>query len=84
MGMLLAILPIWNLALLLLASNFICFNWYYWVLYFFALNLVAHGFHRFVTSYRKLKKSSALNAQNLKDIVIQRNALLELLKENGL
>jgi hypothetical protein len=84
MGMLLVLLPIWNLILLGIASFFIDLHWLVWISYFIALNLVAHGFHRFITAYTERKKSTGQNAQKLNDLVIHRAALLKQLKEIGL
>ena len=84
MGMLLVILPLWNLVVLAVASNFICASWPYWLLYFMCLNLVAHGFHRFITTWKIWRKSTNYGAQNTTEIVNQRKALIELIKENGL
>lgn len=84
LGMLLVILPIWNLVVLAVASNFICAGWLYWLLYFMCLNLVAHGFHRFITTWKIWRKSRNYSAQNTTEIVNQRKALIELIKENGL
>ena len=84
LGMLLVILPIWNLVVLAVASNFICAGWLYWLLYFMCLNLVAHGFHRFITTWKIWRKSTNYSAQNTTEIVNQRKALIELIKENGL
>ena len=66
MGMLLVLIPVWNLILLGIATNFIELNCLVWLGYFLALNFVAHGFHRFVAAYRRLKKSKSFNAQKLK------------------
>jgi hypothetical protein len=84
MGMLLVLLPVWNLILLVIASCFIDLNWLVWISYFVALNIVAHGFHRFITAVAAQKKSSALDAQKLNELVIHRTALLKQLKEIGL
>ena len=84
MGMLLVLIPVWNLILLGIATNFIELNCLVWLGYFLALNFVAHGFHRFVAAYRRLKKSKSFNAQKLNELVIHRTALLKLLQENGL
>ena len=84
LGMLLVILPIWNLVVLAVASNFICAGWLYWLLYFMCLNLVAHGFHRFITTWKIWRKSTNYSAQNTTEIVNHRKALIELIKENGL
>jgi glycerol-3-phosphate O-acyltransferase/dihydroxyacetone phosphate acyltransferase len=84
MGMLLVLLPIWNLILLGIASCFIDLNWLIWISYFVFLNMVAHGFHRFISAFAAQKKSSGLDAQKLNELVIHRSALLKLLKEIGL
>ena len=84
LGMLLVILPLWNLVVLAVASNFICASWPYWLLYFMCLNLVAHGFHRFITTWKIWRKSRDYSAQNTTEIVNHRKALIELIKENGL
>jgi 1-acyl-sn-glycerol-3-phosphate acyltransferase len=84
MGMLLVLIPVWNLILLGIATNFIELNCLVWLGYFLALNFVAHGFHRFVAAYRRLKKPKSFNAQKLNELVIHRTALLKLLQENGL
>jgi hypothetical protein len=84
MGMLLVLLPIWNLILLSIASCFIELHWLVWISYFVALNMVAHGFHRFITAFAALKISKGQNAQKLNEFVIHRAALLKLLNEIGL
>jgi 1-acyl-sn-glycerol-3-phosphate acyltransferase len=84
MGMLLVILPLWNLILLAFAAKIISISWPYWLLYFISLNFVAHGFHRFMTSWKIWRKSMGFSAQNSTEIVNQRRALLELIKEYGL
>jgi len=84
MGMLLVLLPAWNLILLVIASCFVDLNWLVWISYFVSLNIVAHGFHRFITAFTAQKKSSGLDAQKLNELVIHRTALLKQLKEIGL
>lgn len=84
MGMLLVILPLWNLIILAFAAKMISISWLYWLLYFMSLNFVAHGFHRFITTWKICRKSLNFSAQNTTEIVNQRVALLELIKENGL
>ncbi len=84
MGMLLVILPIWNFILLGIASCFVDLRWLVWFSYFVGLNIVAHGFHRFITAFAAQKKSSGLDAQKLNELVIHRAALLKQLKEIGL
>ncbi|MFZ9658375.1 MAG: hypothetical protein ACO29Z_06775, partial [Crocinitomicaceae bacterium] len=84
MGMLLVLLPIWNLILLGVASCFIDLHWLVWIGYFVFLNMVAHGFHRFISAFAAQKKSSGLDAQKLNELVIHRAALMKLLKEIGL
>lgn len=84
MGMLLVVLPFWNLIILALAAKIISISWPYWLLYFMALNMVAHGFHRFITTWKIWRKSMNFSAQNTTEIVNKRMALLELIKENGL
>ncbi len=84
MGVLLVILPLWNFLLLWLASHYIDANWSIWSLYFIGLNLVAHGFHRFITTWKNWRKAMKFSAQKMTEIVNQRTALIELVKENGL
>lgn len=84
MGMLLVILPLWNLIILAFAAKMISISWLYWLLYFMSLNFVAHGFHRFITTWKIWRKSLNFSAQNTTEIVNQRVALQELIKENGL
>lgn len=84
MGMLLVILPLWNLIILAFAAKMISICWLYWLLYFMSLNFVAHGFHRFITTWKIWRKSLNFSAQNTTEIVNQRAALQELIKENGL
>lgn len=84
MGMLLVILPIWNLILLGIASFFVDLHWLVWISYFVGLNIVAHGFHRFKTAYLARKKMKKMSAQYLQNFVNQRQALVNQLKEIGL
>ncbi|MEN9742848.1 MAG: hypothetical protein RLZZ65_653 [Bacteroidota bacterium] len=79
MGMLLVLLPVWNLLLLIIAAQFIKLHFLIWLFYFVALNFVAHGFHRFITAYRKRSRLKALSAQNLEQIVEKRSKLIEQL-----
>jgi hypothetical protein len=79
MGMLLVLLPVWNLLLLIIAAQFIKLHFLIWLFYFVALNFVAHGFHRFITAYRKRSRLKALSAQNLEQIVEKRGKLIEQL-----
>ncbi|MFM8596311.1 MAG: 1-acyl-sn-glycerol-3-phosphate acyltransferase [Flavobacteriales bacterium] len=83
MGMLLVILPLWNIILLTIAGQFIHLCWLYWLFYFLSLNLVAHGFHRFITTWKIWRKSGRFSAQKFNNIVNQREELLKHLKEIG-
>lgn len=81
MGMLLAILPIWNFLLFLLASAFISLDGYVWILLFVALNPVALGYYLFIKNATLLVKSLRYNAQSLRPIVEQRKAVLAQLEK---
>lgn len=81
MGMLLAILPIWNFLLFLLASAFISLDGYVWILLFVALNPVALGYYLFIKNTTLLVKSLRYNAQSLRPIVEHREAVLAQLEK---
>ena len=81
MGMLLAILPIWNFLLFLLASAFISLYGYVWILLFVALNPVALGYYLFIKNTTLLVKSLRYNAQSLRPIVEHREAVLAQLEK---
>ena len=80
MGLLLLALPIWNFALLFLASCFIEFAWWYWILYFLSLHFVALGFYLFLQNATLLMKSLRYNAQSMQSFVVTRAQLLAKLK----
>jgi hypothetical protein len=81
MGMLLALLPIWNALLFLLVSSFISLDGYVWILLFIALNPVALGYYLFIKNTTLLVKSLRYNAQSLQLIVEHRNAVLAQLEK---
>jgi hypothetical protein len=81
MGMLLALLPIWNALLFLLVSSFISLDGYVWILLFIALNPVALGYYLFIKNATLLVKSLRYNAQSLQLIVEHRNAVLAQLEK---
>lgn len=81
MGMLLVLLPVWNLILLFIAAQFIKLPFLIWLVYFLFLNFVAHGFHRFITACRQRTRLKSLSAQNLDQFVEQRNELVEQLEQ---
>jgi hypothetical protein len=76
MGMLLALLPIWNLLLFALASAFISLDGYIWILLFIALNPVALAYYLFIKNTTLLVKSLRYNAQSLQSIVQHRSTVL--------
>lgn len=80
MGLLLLALPIWNFALLFLASCFIELAWWCWILYFLSLHFVALGFYLFLQNATLLMKSLRYNAQSMQSFVVTRGQLLEKLK----
>ena len=80
MGLLLLALPIWNFALLFLASCFIELAWWYWILYFLSLHFVALGFYLFLQNSTLLMKSLRYNAQSMQSFVVTRGQLLGKLK----
>ena len=81
MGMLLVLLPIWNLLLFLVASSFISLPSYIWILFFLALNPVALGYYLFIKNTTLLVKSLRYNAQSLQLIVEHRQAVLAQLEK---
>jgi hypothetical protein len=81
MGMLLVVLPIWNILIFLLASSFISFDAYVWILLFIALNPVALAYYLFIKNTTLLVKSLRYNAQTLQSIVEHRNAVLAQLEK---
>jgi hypothetical protein len=81
LGMLLALLPIWNLLLFLLASIFISLDGYVWILLFIALNPVALAYYLFIQNTTLLVKSLRYNAQSLQSIVEHRHTVLAQLEK---
>jgi 1-acyl-sn-glycerol-3-phosphate acyltransferase len=80
MTMLLVLLPIWNILLFALASNFIALDTWVWILLFFAFNLVALGYYLFLKNTTLLIKSLRYNAQSLRSVVAQRDTVLQHLE----
>ena len=80
MTMLLVLLPIWNILLFALASNFIALDTWVWILLFFAFNLVALGYYLFLKNTTLLIKSLRYNAQSLRSVVAQRDTVLQQLE----
>ena len=80
MTMLLVLLPIWNILLFALASNFIALDTWVWILLFFAFNLVALGYYLFLKNTTLLIKSFRYNAQSLRSVVAQRDTVLQHLE----
>jgi uncharacterized membrane protein len=80
MTMLLVLLPIWNILLFMVASNFISLETWSWVLLFFALNIVALGYYLFIRNTTLLIKSLRYNAQSLRSVVAQRDTVLQQLE----
>jgi hypothetical protein len=81
MGMLLALLPIWNLLLFLLASAFISLDSYVWIALFIALNPVALAYYLFIKNTTLLVKSLRYNAQSLQSFVKHRSTVLAQLEK---
>jgi hypothetical protein len=81
MGMLLALLPIWNLLLFLLASAFVSLDVYVWILLFISLNPVALAYYLFIKNTTLLVKSLRYNAQSLQSIVEHRSTVLAQLEK---
>jgi hypothetical protein len=81
MGMLLVLLPIWNILVFMVLFALIHEKWYFWLIYFVSLNFVALVYYLFIKNTTLLSKSLRYNAQSLQPIVAQRSKVLEQLEK---
>ncbi len=81
MGMLLVLLPLWNILVFVALSFLIQEKWYFWLTYFVALNFVAVAYYLFIKNTTLLRKSLRYNAQSLQTIVAERKRVLEQLEK---
>lgn len=81
MGMLLVLLPIWNILVFMVLFALIHEKWYFWLIYFVSLNFVALVYYLFIKNTTLLSKSLRYNAQSLQPIVAQRSIVLEQLEK---
>jgi len=81
LGMLLLLLPIWNILVFVALSSLIHEKWYFWLIYFVSLNFVALAYYLFLKNTTLLSKSLRYNAQSLQTIVAERKRVLEQLEK---
>jgi drug/metabolite transporter (DMT)-like permease len=81
MGMLLVLLPIWNILVFMVLFALTHEKWYFWLIYFVSLNFVALVYYLFIKNTTLLSKSLRYNAQSLQPIVAQRSKVLEQLEK---
>jgi hypothetical protein len=81
LGMLLLLLPIWNILVFVALSSLIHEKWYFWLIYFVSLNFVALAYYLFIKNTTLLSKSLRYNAQSLQTIVAERKRVLEQLEK---
>jgi 1-acyl-sn-glycerol-3-phosphate acyltransferase len=80
MTMLLVLLPLWNILLFAVTAQFISLDSWCWIALFLALNIVALGYYLFLKNTTLFIKSLRYNAQSLRSVVGQRDAVLQQLE----
>jgi hypothetical protein len=81
MGILLVLLPLWNMLVFFALTTLIHEKWYFWLTYFVSLNFVALAYYLFIKNTTLLIKSLRYNAQSLQTIVAERKRVLEQLEK---
>ena len=80
MGMLLVLLPIWNIILFSFGAYFVSLDNWLWILLFLSINFVALGYYEFLRNATLFYKSLRFSAQSLQSVVEQRNDVLQQLE----
>ncbi len=80
MGMLLVLLPLWNIILFSIGTCFVSLDCWLWILLFLSINFVGLGYYEFLRNATLFNKSLRFSAQSLQSVVEQRNEVLQQLE----